>query len=83
MNTVRKNFKIELSNKQVIKIASKQNVMNLNFCIFLHYQLFFFHAIFQTIRIYPPLVAGRPQRKRSIYSEISNIIEISEYSLKI
>ena len=41
----------------------------------------FFHTLFQTIRIYPPLVAGRRQRKRSIYSEISNIIEISEYTV--
>ena len=37
----------------------------------------FFHKIFQTIRIYLPLVAGRFQRKRSLYPKISNILEIS------
>ena len=45
-------------------------------------QPIFFHTIFQTIRIHLPLVAGRPQRKRSIYHEVSNIIEISEYTVK-
>ena len=43
---------------------------------------FFFHIIFQTIQIYPPLVVGRFQRKRSIYPEIPNIIEISVYTVK-
>ena len=43
---------------------------------------FFFHIIFQTIWIYPLLVVGRFQRKRSLYPEISNIIEISVYTVK-
>ena len=41
---------------------------------------FFFHILFQTIWIYPPLVVGRFQRKSSIYSEISDIREISVYA---
>ena len=42
----------------------------------------FFSCFFQTIQIYPSLVVGRFQKKRSIYPENSNIIEIPMYSVK-